>query len=102
VIVFVGRVSAMLAGIAIVGLSFFGAVWVLFAASFVVERPVLDDILLVLTMASTDALIFAGGVALLGYASERRWPRWSSLRWLPILAAAGLAALMGATLLPPT
>ncbi len=87
----------MLAGIAIVGLSFFGAVWVLFAASFVVQRPVLDDLFIVLTLASTDALIFAGGVALLGYASERRWPRWRSLRWLPILAAGGLALMMAAS-----
>jgi len=102
VIVLAGRVMAMLAGIAIVGLSFFGAVFVLFVATFSLERPRLDETFFVLTMASTDALIFAGGIALLSYASERRWPRWSSLRWLPILAAAGLAALMGATLLSPT
>jgi len=101
VIVFVGRVSAMLAGIAIVGFSFFGAIWVLFAASFIVQRPGLGDAFIVLTMASTDALIFAAGVALLGYASERRWPRWRSLRWLPVLAVAGLATLMAASLATP-
>ena len=100
-IVFVGRVSAVLAGIAIVGLSFLGAVWVLFAASFVLQRPVLDDLFIVLTLASTDALVFAVGVALLGYGAERRWPRWRSLRWLPVLAVAGLSVLMVTTLATP-
>lgn len=97
VIVFAGRVWAALVGTAVVGLSFLGAVWVLFAAAMVAQRPRFDDVSIVLTLASTDALIFAAGIALLGYAAERRWPRWRSLRWLPVLAVAGLSALMAAT-----
>jgi hypothetical protein len=107
VIVFAGRVSAALAGIAIAGLSLFGAVWVLITASLAAQWPgrrccgrpetwgeLADRTFATLTFASTDALIFAVGVALLSYASERRWPRWRTLRWIPVVAVVGTALLM--------
>jgi hypothetical protein len=107
VFVFVGRATAALAGIAITGLSLFGAVWFLIAASLAAQWPgkaccgrpeswgdLGHQTFVVLTMASTDAIVFAAGVALLGYATERRWPRWRTLRWFPLGTVAGTAALM--------
>jgi len=112
VFVLVGRASAALAGIAIAGLSLFLAVWVLIAASLAAQWPgraccgrpdswgeLGDRTFFALTFASTDALIFAAGVALLGYATERRWPSWRTLRWVPIGAVVGTVALMLTALL---
>jgi hypothetical protein len=108
VFVFVGRVSAGLAGIAIGGLALFSAVWVLIAAGYAAQWPsrhacsecpkswgeFADRAVFALTFASADALVFVGAVALLGYATERKWPRWRTLRWVPVGATLGTAGLM--------
>jgi hypothetical protein len=106
--VLVGRLAAGLAGIVIAGLSLFVATWVLIAAGFTAHWPGTSDdwggpatwgelaheAFWTLTFASTDALVFAGAIALLGYATERRWPPWRTLRRVPLLAVFGTAGLM--------
>jgi hypothetical protein len=109
VFVFVGRVAAALAGFAIAGLALFSAVWVLIAAGYAAQWPASpnacyecprswgelgDRAVFALTFASTDALVFAVGVALMSYGTERRWPRWRTLRRIALGSVFGTAGLM--------
>jgi hypothetical protein len=109
VFVFVGRVAAALAGFAIAGLALFSAVWVLVAAGYAAQWPashsschecpgswgeLADRAVFALTFASTDAVVFAAGVALIGYGTERRWPRWRTLRRITLGSVLGTAGLM--------
>ena len=112
-----GRLVAAIAGLAALPLALFGALWAWLGAAIAAQRP--DPLIIdgdpccghpdtwgevgdwsfwALTMVSTDALLFAGACACLGYAGNGCWPRWRRLRWIPVGAVAVTAAVLALAL----
>jgi hypothetical protein len=112
------RAAAGIAGFIAVVVSLYGTLWVMLAALVAAQRPdpaipdgdpcctypdtwhdVADGVFAALTLASLDALIFAGGVACARCARHGRWPSWKRLRLIPLAAAVLTATAMAVALI---